>query len=148
MQSDHGPDLPQDLIDSIFRNFYVPPVIFGTCVQYLDFLLVFSCIYLLVLNQAEDGAERRVCVDGKQRLTSIYRYALCFELSSCCPTHTFGTCHSFISGEVSVFNCVLTRTLLLTPKYCRSLVGVPYVRRVVVGFSPNIAGILCCSSKF
>ncbi|OSD02329.1 hypothetical protein PYCCODRAFT_1467972 [Trametes coccinea BRFM310] len=43
------------LIDSIFRNFYVPPVIF-------------------VLNLAEDGAERRVCVDGKQRLTSIYRF--------------------------------------------------------------------------
>ncbi|CDO77833.1 hypothetical protein BN946_scf184714.g8 [Trametes cinnabarina] len=42
------------LIDSIFRNFYVPPVIF-------------------VVHIAPDGAERRVCVDGKQRLTSIYR---------------------------------------------------------------------------
>ncbi|KAI9065685.1 hypothetical protein FKP32DRAFT_459384 [Trametes sanguinea] len=50
------PDTKQmGLIDSIFRNFYVPPVIF-------------------VLNLADDGAERRVCVDGKQRLTSIYRF--------------------------------------------------------------------------
>ncbi|EJF60922.1 hypothetical protein DICSQDRAFT_170779 [Dichomitus squalens LYAD-421 SS1] len=43
------------LIDSIFRNFYVPPVIF-------------------VVNTMDDGGERRVCVDGKQRLTSIYRF--------------------------------------------------------------------------
>ncbi|KAI0776998.1 hypothetical protein BD413DRAFT_524648 [Trametes elegans] len=43
------------LIDSIFRNFYVPPVIF-------------------VVHTMDDGAERRVCVDGKQRLTSIYRF--------------------------------------------------------------------------
>ncbi|KAI0357177.1 hypothetical protein OH77DRAFT_1422717 [Trametes cingulata] len=43
------------LIDSIFRNFYVPPVIF-------------------VVHTTDDGGERRVCVDGKQRLTSIYRF--------------------------------------------------------------------------
>ncbi|PIL32495.1 hypothetical protein GSI_05198 [Ganoderma sinense ZZ0214-1] len=43
------------LIDSIFRNFYIPPVIF-------------------VVNAMDDGGERRVCVDGKQRLTSIYRF--------------------------------------------------------------------------
>ncbi|KAI1786093.1 hypothetical protein LXA43DRAFT_1035051 [Ganoderma leucocontextum] len=43
------------LIDSIFRNFYIPPVIF-------------------VVNVMDDGGERRVCVDGKQRLTSIYRF--------------------------------------------------------------------------
>ncbi|RDX50683.1 hypothetical protein OH76DRAFT_1482098 [Lentinus brumalis] len=43
------------LIDSIFRNFYVPPVIF-------------------VVHFSDDGGERRVCVDGKQRLTSIYRF--------------------------------------------------------------------------
>ncbi|KAI0739855.1 hypothetical protein C8Q80DRAFT_1274887 [Daedaleopsis nitida] len=50
------PDKKQiSLIDSIFRNFYVPPVIF-------------------VVQTAEDGSERRVCVDGKQRLTSIWRF--------------------------------------------------------------------------
>ncbi|KAI0808272.1 hypothetical protein C8Q74DRAFT_1189283 [Fomes fomentarius] len=43
------------LIDSIFRNFYVPPVIF-------------------VVHMTDDGGELRVCVDGKQRLTSIYRF--------------------------------------------------------------------------
>ncbi|OBZ72931.1 hypothetical protein A0H81_07184 [Grifola frondosa] len=50
------PDAKQiGLIDSIFRNFYVPPVIFA--VKYND-----------------DGSEHRVCIDGKQRLTSIYRF--------------------------------------------------------------------------
>ncbi|KAM5541556.1 hypothetical protein V8D89_004746, partial [Ganoderma adspersum] len=43
------------LIDSIFRNFYIPPVIF-------------------VVNAMDDGGERRVCVDGKQRLTSIHSF--------------------------------------------------------------------------
>ncbi|KAF7792003.1 hypothetical protein EIP86_003030 [Pleurotus ostreatoroseus] len=42
------------LIDSIFKNFYVPPVIFA------------------VTN--EDGFEKRVCIDGKQRLTSIWNF--------------------------------------------------------------------------
>lgn len=43
------------LIDSIFRNFYIPPVIFA-------------------VREAADGAEIRVCVDGKQRLTSISKF--------------------------------------------------------------------------
>ncbi|TFY57656.1 hypothetical protein EVJ58_g6897 [Rhodofomes roseus] len=43
------------LIDSIFRNFYVPPLIFS--VTYRD-----------------DGSERRISIDGKQRLTSIRRF--------------------------------------------------------------------------
>ena len=42
------------LIDSIFRNFYIPPVIFAV--------------------QTEDGESVRVCVDGKQRLTSIQKF--------------------------------------------------------------------------
>ncbi|PCH34561.1 hypothetical protein WOLCODRAFT_78807 [Wolfiporia cocos MD-104 SS10] len=40
------------LIDSIFRNFYVPP-------------LIFAVVY------RDDGSEKRVSIDGKQRLTSI-----------------------------------------------------------------------------
>ncbi|KII90455.1 hypothetical protein PLICRDRAFT_173870 [Plicaturopsis crispa FD-325 SS-3] len=43
------------LIDSIFRNFYVPPVIFTVSVD-------------------EEGSETRTCIDGKQRLTSIQRF--------------------------------------------------------------------------
>ncbi|KZT00089.1 uncharacterized protein LAESUDRAFT_666852 [Laetiporus sulphureus 93-53] len=43
------------LIDSILRNFYVPP-------------LIFAVVY------REDSSERRVCIDGKQRLTSIFRF--------------------------------------------------------------------------
>ena len=43
------------LIDSIFRNFYIPPVIFA-------------------VQKDEDGEETRVCVDGKQRLTSILKF--------------------------------------------------------------------------
>ncbi|KLO15691.1 hypothetical protein SCHPADRAFT_849248 [Schizopora paradoxa] len=43
-----------NLIDSLLRNFVIPPVIFA-------------------LHVAEDGTERRICIDGKQRLTSILR---------------------------------------------------------------------------
>ncbi|TFK43458.1 hypothetical protein BDQ12DRAFT_675017 [Crucibulum laeve] len=43
------------LIDSIFRNFYIPPVVFA-------------------VQKDEDGEDVRICVDGKQRLTSIQRF--------------------------------------------------------------------------
>jgi hypothetical protein len=44
-----------EIIHSLFHNFYVPPVIFA-------------------VMQDEDGEEVRVCVDGKQRLTSIVKF--------------------------------------------------------------------------
>jgi hypothetical protein len=44
------------IIDSIFRNFYIPPVIFAVKVH-------------------DDGSETKTCIDGKQRLTSVHRYA-------------------------------------------------------------------------
>ncbi|KAI0728951.1 hypothetical protein C8Q72DRAFT_959657 [Fomitopsis betulina] len=49
------PDTKQSgLIDSILRNYYIPPVIFAVTAR-------------------EDGSELRTCIDGKQRLTSIAR---------------------------------------------------------------------------
>ena len=49
------------IIDSIFRNFYIPPVIFS-------------------VNTYEDGSETKTCIDGKQRLTSIHKSAIVFFL--------------------------------------------------------------------
>jgi len=43
------------LIDSIFRNYHVPPIVFAIQVD-------------------DDGEEVRVCVDGKQRLASIQKF--------------------------------------------------------------------------
>ncbi|KAG7086339.1 hypothetical protein E1B28_002301 [Marasmius oreades] len=43
------------LVDSILRNFYIPPVIFA-------------------YRAEDDGTEFRTCIDGKQRLTSIHRF--------------------------------------------------------------------------
>ncbi|KAI0075031.1 hypothetical protein K474DRAFT_1600557, partial [Panus rudis PR-1116 ss-1] len=43
------------LIDSILRNYYIPPIIFAVTVN-------------------ADGSEMRTCIDGKQRLTSIQKY--------------------------------------------------------------------------
>ncbi|CAE6419801.1 unnamed protein product [Rhizoctonia solani] len=43
------------LIDSILRNYYIPPVIFS-------------------ISSDKNGNQTRVCIDGKQRLTSIYRF--------------------------------------------------------------------------
>ncbi|KAF9475571.1 hypothetical protein BDN70DRAFT_813905, partial [Pholiota conissans] len=45
------------IIDSVFRNFYIPPVIFA-------------------VNVHEDGSETKTCIDGKQRLTSIHNSSL------------------------------------------------------------------------
>jgi len=44
-----------EIIDSLYHNFYIPPVIFA-------------------LMRDEDGEEVRICVDGKQRLTSIVKF--------------------------------------------------------------------------
>lgn len=43
------------LIDSLFRNFYVPPVVFA-------------------VTKDEDGALVRVCVDGKQVRFSFFTF--------------------------------------------------------------------------
>ncbi|KAK0209877.1 hypothetical protein IW262DRAFT_1415692 [Armillaria fumosa] len=43
------------LIDSVLRNFYIPPIIFA-------------------VNTFDDGTETKTCIDGKQRLTSIHRF--------------------------------------------------------------------------
>ncbi|KAF8059847.1 hypothetical protein FPV67DRAFT_1707864 [Lyophyllum atratum] len=43
------------LIDSVLRNFYIPPVIFSVV-------------------SFDDGSEKKICIDGKQRLTSIQRF--------------------------------------------------------------------------
>jgi hypothetical protein len=45
------------IIDSLFHNFYIPPIVFAVV-------------------KDEDGHEMRVCVDGKQRLTSIVRFLI------------------------------------------------------------------------
>ncbi|KAG2043991.1 hypothetical protein BDR03DRAFT_850488 [Suillus americanus] len=61
------PELKQSgLIDSMLRNYYMPPIIFGKPIP----PLVDSCID----READDGSELRTCIDGKQRLTSIQRY--------------------------------------------------------------------------
>ncbi|KAG7439442.1 uncharacterized protein BT62DRAFT_1081595 [Guyanagaster necrorhizus] len=43
------------LVDSVLRNFYIPPIIFA-------------------VNTFDDGTETKTCIDGKQRLTSIHRF--------------------------------------------------------------------------
>ncbi|KAK0472976.1 hypothetical protein IW261DRAFT_1423952 [Armillaria novae-zelandiae] len=48
------------LIDSVLRNFYIPPIIFA-------------------VNTFDDGTETKTCIDGKQRLTSIHRHALTLD---------------------------------------------------------------------
>ncbi|KAG9015874.1 hypothetical protein FRB90_004334, partial [Tulasnella sp. 427] len=50
------PDTKQTkLIDSLLRNFYIPPIIFRVI-------------------EDEVGYEKRICIDGKQRLTSLQRF--------------------------------------------------------------------------
>ena len=44
------------IIDSLFHNYYIPPVVFA------------------LSKDPVDGAVTRLCVDGKQRLTSIQKF--------------------------------------------------------------------------
>ena len=44
------------IIDSLFHNYYIPPVVFA------------------ISKDPIDGYETRLCVDGKQRLTSIQKF--------------------------------------------------------------------------
>lgn len=68
------------LIDSILRNFYIPPVIFGDF-AFSKRLCRTTHEHLTAVNSLDDGTETRTCIDGKQRLTSIYR---CVKPSSFC----------------------------------------------------------------
>ncbi|KAI0739698.1 hypothetical protein C8Q80DRAFT_1111809, partial [Daedaleopsis nitida] len=47
-----GENKQSGLIDSVLRNYYMPPIIFSVTTR-------------------DDGTQTRVCIDGKQRLTSI-----------------------------------------------------------------------------
>ena len=44
------------IVDSLFHNYYIPPVVFA------------------ISRDPVDGFETRLCVDGKQRLTSIQKF--------------------------------------------------------------------------
>lgn len=65
------------IIDSVLRNFYVPPVIFSALPSpslpraYIDF----PCFVASDVSYSDDGSELRTCIDGKQRLTSLVRCA-------------------------------------------------------------------------
>lgn len=60
------------LIDSVFHNFYIPPIIFceqnSVCSR-----RSLRCLSVIGVRSEEDGTEKRTCIDGKQRLTSIHR---------------------------------------------------------------------------
>ena len=54
----------------------------------------------------DDGGERRVCVDGKQRLTSIFRYVETVVGSRMLLTEA-GTCMKIYRGTGMKYSCVL-----------------------------------------
>ncbi|KAJ3509364.1 hypothetical protein NMY22_g16323 [Coprinellus aureogranulatus] len=63
------------LIDSIYRNFYVPPIIFATK-TWSDGRELRDTNAQNVKEYADEScrSETKVCIDGKQRLTSIRRF--------------------------------------------------------------------------
>ena len=63
------------LVDSLFRNYYIPPIIFGELPVFLSSSRL-AQIFSKAVSTSEDGSEFRVCIDGKQRLTSIQKCAL------------------------------------------------------------------------
>ncbi|TFY57533.1 hypothetical protein EVJ58_g6962, partial [Rhodofomes roseus] len=64
------------LIDSILRNYYIPPVIFGNVRRLRDRpdRLMMVGHRSTAVTAKEDGSESRTCIDGKQRLTSIANF--------------------------------------------------------------------------
>jgi len=61
------------VIDSLFHNYYIPPVVFA------------------ISKDPVDGAVTRLCVDGKQRLTSIQKF---FDGQVTSPLHAVLRAHS------------------------------------------------------
>ncbi|EKM51372.1 uncharacterized protein PHACADRAFT_213209 [Phanerochaete carnosa HHB-10118-sp] len=62
------------LIDSLMRNYYVPPIIFGTGGIVITFLPPIDPRSIAVKKDPKTSEETRVCIDGKQRLTSLRRF--------------------------------------------------------------------------
>lgn len=80
------PDTKQvGLVDSILRNYYIPPIIFGKFIT-LTYPLILVDSSRSAVTRADDGSESRVCIDGKQRLTSIHRYVCLLALD---PAHNW-----------------------------------------------------------
>jgi hypothetical protein len=78
-----------EIIDSLFHNFYVPPVIFA-------------------VMQDEDGEEVRVCVDGKQRLTSIVKF---LDGHVCTLLYTLLAMYELIRSSTADWMCVIIRRI-------------------------------------
>ncbi len=70
------------LVGSLFSNYYVPPIVFSALARFHP-----NCTYPnynSAVKRKDDGSEIRVCIDGKQRLTSIHRFMLGEIASACC----------------------------------------------------------------
>jgi len=63
------------IIDSILRNFYIPPIIFGKS-HVLGFVISGAKATYQAVKSDDEGFEMKTCIDGKQRLTSIFKYVL------------------------------------------------------------------------
>ncbi len=88
-------DICSHLIDSLFNNYYIPPVVF-------------------VVSRDEDGEEVRICVDGKQvRLCNL---TAVLELTFSEETHL----HPEIPRWSGMFPCVPStiRPLILSQIPC------------------------------
>ncbi|KAF8129057.1 hypothetical protein EV363DRAFT_1169699 [Boletus edulis] len=84
------------LIDSLLRNYYIPPIIFAVTAQ-------------------EDGSELRTCIDGKQRLTSIQRFVDGQSI------HKLNTCLHRFTNEKLWFKSSATNTRRkLLPQYLKT----------------------------
>lgn len=85
-----------EIIDSLYHNFYIPPVIFA-------------------VMRDEDGEEVRICVDGKQRLTSIVKF-LDGQVrpSPFLPLLPYMKLSTLLCSRLRVRNCLL----YLSPAVC------------------------------
>ncbi len=59
------------MIDSLLRNYYIPPVIFCESLLFVYAALSATHRPIQAVTTHDDGTQTRVCIDGKQRLTSI-----------------------------------------------------------------------------
>ncbi|KAK1222739.1 hypothetical protein PQX77_014412 [Marasmius sp. AFHP31] len=74
-------DRQEGLIESLFKNCYVPPILFSTCMD-------------------RDGAEFKTCMDGKQRLTAIQ--SVSFRVGHYCATFCYSRDIENIPGNFEV----------------------------------------------
>ena len=144
------------LIDSLFKGFCVPPLIFCASKTIHLSPAAFWLSRRIAVKHAQNRAPIRTCIDGKQRLTSLFRYVAMHNFSALLFTCSYAVsleewCVHLLSS--TQFRCLilhLARSLVcVCDRSLPKLKSTPFDSRSpwlvrVISFIPPIATNNAC----